>query len=918
MEAGSLFNQGYLGQGFNWWIGQIPDDSVWRDNIKTGKFDNKEEVKGWGRRYKVRIIGLHDRGEETIPSQQLPWAQVMYPITAGGGQGEVYQTPGIRQGNFVFGFFMDGPEGQVPVIMGILGNNTQTALDMATSLGSDGKKGKNFAPMSGFSDTNTPKKETKEYAPAESLSAKKAIDKEVAKEEVNSKDVGKPGFQPTENQQADIVSAREDLNTLNEEWKSQGKTDEEIEELGNDFVSSVVKQGTKNRSKEENSPRTPPKGNPTKENSDNPHLMSAGDVGRDDKYREKIVLMKPDDIVGSSIKATQTAMDNLSVKADKVFKSMQDYGYIEAVSGKNSTLADLQREMESSAKEISKYMKVPFNKMMEYTSKTLNKELTKKVSSLPASVRFQFADMKDITGESTLQSYGAMTAGLEDQIKSIMNKMFDFEGMVDKINNRNNSAAGDNDFDIITSISSPIEAKIAAAYVEHAHRAPTRRELNSALESTKNVDEIVKDISESNWEEDFFQSSDWLDSIPITVPKVPVCTAEDLLGRVMYANKASIDKANNSTITQMNGFLEDIKSQLGLPPENPQRLPDVELPEGAIISQNDEEVLNLSRGGSDYVTAEGASTYWHSNINPGITTSPGRGATVNVGVSTGGLGSSSGGSIGYSWVNNGTGYTNQNAIDCTIVGSGSGSGMKVNLITAGGEITNIFTHTAGTNYTDNTLLRIDSGNFDAQFTLDEVYGPVNPGAITIVNRGSKYQSGDVIGVVGGDNLATFTVTQANDPGGLDEMNGKSKSLSDIIGLIGNLGGNISAALNFENMKTNIFPFELPANPAVSDFYQLGKGGSGAEAGQMPSFGAVGNFVDKVETIAKEAIESGDPSIILDKIPKPESALAFIKPSLGEPPVFFNPKLGENVDTMLDELKDTAGNLIDKNGNLLKT
>ncbi len=38
--------------------------------------------------------------------------------------------------------------------------------------------------------------------------------------------------------------------------------------------------------------------------------------------------MKPDDIVGSSIKATQTAMDNLSVKADKFFKSLQDYGYM--------------------------------------------------------------------------------------------------------------------------------------------------------------------------------------------------------------------------------------------------------------------------------------------------------------------------------------------------------------------------------------------------------------------------------------------------------------------------------------------------------------------------------------------------------------------------------------------------------------
>ena len=37
MEAGSLFNQGYLGQGFNWWIGQIPDDSVWRDNVNPKK-----------------------------------------------------------------------------------------------------------------------------------------------------------------------------------------------------------------------------------------------------------------------------------------------------------------------------------------------------------------------------------------------------------------------------------------------------------------------------------------------------------------------------------------------------------------------------------------------------------------------------------------------------------------------------------------------------------------------------------------------------------------------------------------------------------------------------------------------------------------------------------------------------------------
>ncbi len=899
MEAGSLFNQGYLGQGFNWWIGQIPDDSVWRDNVNPNKFDNKQNIKGWGRRYKVRIIGLHDRGEETIPSQQLPWAQVMYPITAGGGQGEVYQTPGIRQGNFVFGFFMDGPEGQVPIIMGSLGNNTQTALEQATSL----TGAKNFSPLSGFSDTKEPKGEAKDDVPKSGLLAKKPIDPEVAKEEINSGDVGKPGFQPTPNQQADIVSAREDLNSLNEEWKLQGKTDEEIEQLGSNFITSVVKQGTKNRSREENSPNTPSKGNATKENSDNPHLTSAGDVGLDDKFREKIVLMKPDDIVSSSIKATQTAMDNLSVKADKFFKSQQEYGYVEAVSSKmGGDIKELEAELRKSSKEIAKYMKVPFNKMMEYTSKTINKELTAKVSALPSTMRFQFADIKDITGENALESYGAMTAGLEDQIQSIMNKMFNLNGLYDEITQRVANGGG-SDYDIVTSISGPIETKIAAAYVEYARRAPTRRELNQHLASEDDINTIVQQISESNWEDDYFESSDWLDSIPLTVPKVPVCSAEDLLGRVLYSNKARIDKINDSTVNQMNGFLEDIKSQLKIV-DDPETLPDNSLPEGAILSQNDEEVLNLSRGGSDYVTAENLSTYWYTNINPGITTSAGRGATVNVGVSTGGLGSlpSGAGVTDFTWVNQGTGYpNNQNGVNCSIVGSATGSGMKVNLQASGGTITNIFVHTPGTNYVPNTLMQIETGDFNARFTIDVVYGPINPGSINIVNPGSKYQSGDVLAIVGGNNDATFTVTSSNNPGQGIAEGSKGQQLSDILGLIGNLSGNVSAALNFENVKANIFPFELPPNPAVSDLYQFARGGAGQTEQEMPSFGAVGNFVDKVEEIAQDAIDKDDLSILLDKIPTPEAALPFIKPSIGEPDLNFGVS---NVDTVLDQLRDT--------------
>ena len=149
MEGGALFNPGFLGSNFQWWVGQVADDSSWRKNHQQAKFKDKKDIPGWGYRYKVRIIGLHDQDEESIESDQLPWAQVMYPITAGGGQGGAYQSPAIRQGNFVFGFFLDDVDQQVPVIMGILGANAKTEKQKAT--GKNG--GSNFTPQSGFADT---------------------------------------------------------------------------------------------------------------------------------------------------------------------------------------------------------------------------------------------------------------------------------------------------------------------------------------------------------------------------------------------------------------------------------------------------------------------------------------------------------------------------------------------------------------------------------------------------------------------------------------------------------------------------------------------------------------------------------------------------------------------------------------------
>ena len=163
---GNLFNSGFLGSKFLWWIGQVADDRTWRENQNPNKIeDPKEETPAWGYRYKVRIMGLHDQEEAYIKSDNLPWAQVMYSVWGGGLAGS-RQTPGIRQGMFVFGFFLDGADQQVPVIMGVLGANAKTVVkDLKTGISG----GENFVPQSGWA--NADRDETK-VVPDEQISTK--------------------------------------------------------------------------------------------------------------------------------------------------------------------------------------------------------------------------------------------------------------------------------------------------------------------------------------------------------------------------------------------------------------------------------------------------------------------------------------------------------------------------------------------------------------------------------------------------------------------------------------------------------------------------------------------------------------------------------------------------------------------------
>ena len=171
MES-SLFNSGFLGGSFHWFIGQVSDDSTWRENQNPEKFEKISEMPAWGYRYKVRIIGQHEQEESDITAEQLPWAQVMYPVTAGTGHGGSYQTPAIRQGSFVFGFFLDGKDQQVPIIMGCLGNNAKTKLERKT--GTEGSGGKNFTPMSFFSKMLNPEPNEQKKLKDEDFSPKQA------------------------------------------------------------------------------------------------------------------------------------------------------------------------------------------------------------------------------------------------------------------------------------------------------------------------------------------------------------------------------------------------------------------------------------------------------------------------------------------------------------------------------------------------------------------------------------------------------------------------------------------------------------------------------------------------------------------------------------------------------------------------
>ena len=68
------------------------------------------------------------------------------------------------------------------------------------------------------------------------------------------------------------------------------------------------------------------------------------------------------------------------------------------------------------AMQAAKYMKVIFDKIMEFVLKQLNSVMTKVVASLPSSFRNQMGDLKEKLNEMILGMYNQMIGGLGDQL----------------------------------------------------------------------------------------------------------------------------------------------------------------------------------------------------------------------------------------------------------------------------------------------------------------------------------------------------------------------------------------------------------------------------------------------------------------------------------------------------------------------
>ena len=143
MIENNLMSSNFLGRdGFNWWIGQIAPEEAQGDQINGA---------GWGRRFKVRILGYHPDDEIELKNEELPWAQVLVSPEAGSGGAGRSKPVKISPGDNVLGFFLDGNNAQQPMIFGVFPKTVPNK-----ELTKDKQYSEPFVPFTGYTSKVKP------------------------------------------------------------------------------------------------------------------------------------------------------------------------------------------------------------------------------------------------------------------------------------------------------------------------------------------------------------------------------------------------------------------------------------------------------------------------------------------------------------------------------------------------------------------------------------------------------------------------------------------------------------------------------------------------------------------------------------------------------------------------------------------
>ena len=695
----------------------------------------------------------------------------------------------------------------------------------------------------------------------------------------------------------DLQSAAAEVEGLKDQWIKGGFGAAEIEEFATSFSKNKLIDGLTSRVAAANSPNSKAVGRPEIE-GEAVHIVTAGDVKLEKKFKEKIPLSKPDDMVDSAVKGMQINIDNLSNKLNDALQSVSSYS--DAVTRPSMDMAGI---MEEAATVNAKYMKTIFNKMNEFTNKKLNAELSKTISSMPATKRAMFADMKQVINQDTLKQYSGISNKIGGLMKGILSKSLNIESLTEQALSRANNP-------ITPKTSSLFKDWIPNMVVKAGENIRYRNNVYkvSKAGNTGNIvpSHVTGSISNGSaaFEFNSFVTGNSPDGSPTptnekfipnellygdtrTHPRVPICFAEDVVGQAISASREAIDEANNSIVNNMNAFLGDVIGELEETEQKAKQKPRDASKDGRVVSITDEEGLGDDQGGSFYITTIDAGTTSSGSVrNRGVgiastAPGPGGGLTVDIVVSEGGASGTTSGEAHIKLLTGGTNYETSGGASTgsftnANTSGGTGTACKATIIFTSGIVTrvSIAQDQGGTGYKKGDVLTVTGGSGSGcTFEIIKPRGRIDQFGITINKQGSGYEVGEFVTVDreiynSVSPNATFTIAQTTDPGTVSintPTSGKNKpqSLGSMMSLLGGMGGSLTSALNFKNIVGNVFPFELPPNPAVSDFFTLAEGGGGLPDAQMPS----------MKSIAESAMKP-----LGDVLPKPD--LPFVQPLKG--------------------------------------